>query len=183
MQITVVGRHFEISEPIKKYVDKKILKLEKFDSKIKGAHVILEVQKISHLAEVTLFLKDFKLTATEESRDMYASVDKAVDSLQKQLLKLRDRIKDHRARNAPKRFAFFDKFLKGGHSGEKPVAEKKANVIKREFQPKPMSLDEACMELEIFKDNFLVFRNANTEQINVVYKREDGDYGLIEAER
>ena len=59
----------------------------------------------------------------------------------------------------------------------------KRQVIKREFQPKPMSLDEACMELELFKDNFLVFRNANTEQINVVYKREDGDYGLIEAER
>ncbi len=182
MQITVVGRHFEISEPIKKYVDKKILKLERFDAKIKEAHVILEIQKVSHIAEITLFLKDFKLTATEESRDMYASIDKVLANLQKQLLRVREKIKDHQAKRAARRFVFFNKFFKGRPEGEAASAEKKAKVIRREFQSKPMSVDEACMELELFKDNFLVFRDAKTERINVVYKREDGDYGLIEAE-
>jgi len=102
MQLTVVGRHFGVTEPIKKYVDGKLLKLEKFSRKIKETHVILEVQKFRHIAEITLYLKYNKLTATEESRDMYASIDLAVGNLHKQLLKLRDRLKEHRPRRGNK---------------------------------------------------------------------------------
>ena len=179
MQITVVGRHFEVTEPIKKYVDAKLLRLEKFSEDIKEAHVILEVQKFRHVAEITLYLKYFKLTATEESRDMYASIDNALGSLHKQLLKLRDRIKEHKARRIAGRSIIFGERLKAERGLKVLQKEKKAKVIKREFQTKPMSVDEACMELELFKDNFLVFRNSQTEDINVVYKREDGNYGLI----
>ncbi|MDD5449123.1 MAG: ribosome-associated translation inhibitor RaiA [Candidatus Omnitrophica bacterium] len=167
MQITVVSRHFDATEAVKKYVDSKLLKLEKYAKKIKGAHVILEVQKFRHIAEITLFLKYFKLTAIEESRDMYSSIDNALGSLHKQLLKLRDRIKEHKPRTR------FEK------AAALPQKEKKEKVITRQFQPKPMSIDEACMELDLFNDNFLVFRNAETEAINVAYKREDGNYGLI----
>lgn len=102
MRITVAGRHFGVTEPIKKYVDAKLFKLDKFSDKIKEAHVVMEVQKIRHIVEITLFMKDFKLTATEESRDMYASIDKALGSLHKQLLKLRDRLKEHKARGGQK---------------------------------------------------------------------------------
>jgi putative sigma-54 modulation protein len=105
MQITIVGRHFDVTEPIKKYVDGKLLKLEKFSHKIKEAHIVLEVQKFRHIAEIVLYLKDFRLTATEESRDMYASIDKALGSLHKQLLKLRDRIKEHKARGKERPWA------------------------------------------------------------------------------
>lgn len=110
MQITVVGRHFDVTGPIKTYVDTKLLKFEKYANKIKEAHVILEVQKIRHIAEITLYLKGFKLMATEESRDMYASIDKALGSLHKQLLKLRDRLKEHKARRATRKSFFFSKF-------------------------------------------------------------------------
>jgi putative sigma-54 modulation protein len=102
MRITVVGRHFEVTGPIKKYADGKLLKLDRFSNQIKEAHVVLEVQKVRHIAEITLFMKDFKLTATEESRDMYASIDEAVGNIHKQLLKLRDRLKEHRARGGRK---------------------------------------------------------------------------------
>ncbi len=182
MQITVVGRHFDVTEPIKKYMDSKLLRLEKFSEKIKEAHAILEVQKFRHIAEITLYLKYFKLTATEESRDMYASIDKALGSLHKQLLKLRDRIKEHKARRGPGKSELFAEVFKFEQGSKASQKEKKAKVIRREFQPKPMSVDEACMELELFKDNFLVFRNSQTEDINVVYKREDGNYGLIAPE-
>jgi putative sigma-54 modulation protein len=102
MQITVVGRHFGVTEPIKKYVDGKLIKLDRYSSKIKEAHVVLEVQKIRHIAEITLYMKGFKLTATEESHDMYASIDMALGNLHKQLLKLRDRLKEHKARGSQK---------------------------------------------------------------------------------
>ncbi|MCX5716171.1 MAG: ribosome-associated translation inhibitor RaiA [Candidatus Omnitrophica bacterium] len=168
MQITVVGRHFDVTEPIKKYADSKLFKFEKYTDKIIEAHVMLEVQKFRHMAEITLFLKDFKLTSREESRDMYASIDAAVNSLHKQLLKLRERIKEHKGKRAVQKLI-------------EPLLPKdrKKKVIERLFPTKPMSVDEACLELDLFKDNFLVFRNSDTEEINVIYKREDGNYGLI----
>ena len=176
-----MGRHFDVSEPIKKYVDKKLLKFEHFTDTIKEAHFILEVQKVRHIAEITLYLKDVKLTATEESRDMYASIDKTLGSLHNQLLKLRERTKGHKDRRLVRKFSFLTKFFRGAPEEEEvsPSAGK-AQVIKREFQPKPMSVDEACEELELFKDAFLVYRDAKSEKINVVYKREDGNYGLID---
>ncbi|MBI4335778.1 MAG: ribosome-associated translation inhibitor RaiA [Candidatus Omnitrophica bacterium] len=179
MQITVVGRHFEVTEPIKRYADEKLLKLERFSEKIKEAHTVLEVQKIRHIAEITLYLKYFKLTATEESRDMYAAIDKATGNLHKQLLKLRDRIKEHRDRRVSGKASLFKEFLKLGPQDLGTEKQKKPKVIRRPFQPKPMSLDEACLELDLFHENFLVFRNSETEGINVLYKREDGNYGLI----
>ena len=178
MQITVVGRHFDGTEPIKKYADRKLLRLERFSGKIKEIHVILEVQKFRHIAEISLHLKDIKLMATEESRDMYASIDKAVGNLQKQLSRLTERMKEHRLRRSLRKIYFFGRFF--GTPGEPEARQgKKTAVIKREFQPKPMSVEEACLELDLFKENFLVFRNSDTEAINVIYKRDDGDYGLI----
>ena len=181
MQITVVGRHFNVTEPIKKYVDSKLLKLERYAKKIKEAHVVLEVQKFRHIAEITLYLKYFKLTATEETRDMYASIDKALGSLHKQLLKLRDRIKEHKPRGASKKSLLFSGIFRD-YEPKASQKEKKAKIIKRTFQSKPMSVDEACMELELFKDNFLAFRNSETEDVSIIYKREDGNYGLIVPE-
>lgn len=182
MQITVVGRHFAVTEPIKKYVDNKLLKLERYADKIKEAHVILEVQKFRYIAEITLYLKYFKLTATEESRDMYASIDNALGSLHKQLLKLRDKIKEHKARRVSRKSVLFGEMFPDTQIVKTLEKDKKKKVIKRAIQPKPMSIDEASMELELFKDNFLVFKNADTETINVIYKREDGNYGLIAPE-
>jgi len=180
MRIAVVGRHFDVTEPIKKYVDGKLLKLDRYAKNIKEANAILEVQKFRHIAELTLSLKQAKLTATEESEDMYVSIDKAVDSLHKQLLKFRERAKEHKARKISPKTLFG--FLFQGRSGKAYDKDKRPNVITRRFQSKPMSIEEASLELDLFKDDFLVFRNSETDMINVIYKREDGDYGLIVPE-
>lgn len=181
MQITVVGRHFDVTEPIKKHVDGKIIKLEKYADKIKEAHIMLSVEKFRHIAEITLYLKDFKLVATEESRDMYASIDKALDNLHRQLLKLRDRVKEHRGRRVARKSLMLGAFFKKVAS-RISGRETKPRVIEMPLQTKPMSVDEACAELEVFKENFIVFRNAQTDKINVVFKRKDGDYGFIAPE-
>lgn len=179
MQITIVGRHFDVTEPIKRHVNKKLLKLERYAQKLREAHVILEIQKFRHIAEVTLYLKYVKLTATEESGDMHSSIDKVLGNLHKQLLKLRGRLKEHRGRRGIGKAIFFNELSKSEETGRDTQKEKKARIIKRRFQPKPMSIDEACMELDLFKDNFLMFRDSQTEKINVIYKREDKNYGLI----
>ncbi|NQU74056.1 MAG: ribosome-associated translation inhibitor RaiA [Candidatus Omnitrophica bacterium] len=181
MQITIVGRHFDVTEPIKRHVNKKLLKLERYAQKLREAHVILEIQKFRHIAEVTLYLKYVKLTATEESGDMHSSIDKVLGNLHKQLLKLRERLKEHRGGGIGKAM-FFSELFKSEEAGRDTQKEKKGRVIKRRFQPKPMSVEEACMELDLFKDNFLMFRDSQTEKINVIYKREDENYGLIVPE-
>ncbi|MFH1848381.1 MAG: ribosome-associated translation inhibitor RaiA [Candidatus Omnitrophota bacterium] len=178
MRLTVVGRHFNATEPIKKYVDKKLLKLDRFARKIKEAHAILEVQKIRHIAEVTLYLKNAKLTAMEETGDMYASVDNAVANLQKQLVRLSDKIKRTKKRRSDRKYKetaldiFRDKT-------EESAAERPPRVIQRSVSAKPMSVEEACMELDLFKESFLVFKEADSGKTNIVYKRDDGNYGLI----
>jgi putative sigma-54 modulation protein len=100
MQVVVTGRHFDVTEGIKAHINDKIAKLGKFHQNLLEAHVILEVSKFRHTAEITVVGKQMKFTATETTSDMYASIDAAIDSLDKQLRKLHDRVKEHRVRSS-----------------------------------------------------------------------------------
>ena len=98
MEIDISGRHFHVTEPLKEYVDDKLRKIEKYSLKLESAHVILEVQKFHHIAEVTLRGKNLRLAAKEQSADMYAAFDKCFGNVQLQLRRQHDRVKDHKAR-------------------------------------------------------------------------------------
>ncbi len=98
MEIDISGRHFHISEPIKQYVTEKILKLDKYDMKLESVHVILEVQKFHHISEITALGKNLRVTAKEESIDMYAAFDKSFGTMQLQFGKQHEKVKDHKAR-------------------------------------------------------------------------------------
>ena len=98
MEIDVSGRHFQVTEALKDYVIEKVAKLEKYSLKIESVHVILEVQKFHHVAEITLLGKNLRLTAKEESSDMYAAFDNSFGNIQLQIRKVHDRVKDHKAR-------------------------------------------------------------------------------------
>lgn len=98
MEIDISGRHFHVSEPIKQYVTEKILKLDKYRMKLESVHVILEVQKFHHMAEITALGKNLRVTAKEESIDMYAAFDKSFGTMQLQFGKQHEKIKDHKAR-------------------------------------------------------------------------------------
>lgn len=100
MNIVITGRHFDVTNPIKVYAAEKISKLDKFFPKILDAHVILSVEKYRHIAEITLNGKHLSVTAKETTADMYASIDKALESIDKQLRKFSERIKDHRRKKA-----------------------------------------------------------------------------------
>ena len=98
MEIDITGRHFKVTEPLKEYIDSKVRKLDKYSLKIESMHVILGVQKFHHIAEITLLGNNLRLTAKEESADMYAAFDKCFGIAQLQLARQHDRRKDHKAR-------------------------------------------------------------------------------------
>jgi len=98
VEIDISGRHFHVTEALKDYVAEKVTKLEKYSLKIESVHVILEVQKFHHVAEITLLGKNLRLTAKEDSADMYAAFDNSFGSIQLQIRKVHDRVKDHKAR-------------------------------------------------------------------------------------
>ena len=98
MEIDVSGRHFQVTPPLKKYALEKIGKLEKYSLKLESVHVIFEVQKIRHIAEITVLGKNLRLTAKEDSQDMYAAFDECFGNIQLQLSRQHDRVKDHKAR-------------------------------------------------------------------------------------
>lgn len=177
MNIIITGRHFDITEGIKSHVNGKIAKLDKFFTKILEAHVILAVEKFRHITEITLAGKDLKITATETTSDMYASIDKAVESLDKQMRKFHERLREHKIKGAHKAEV---KAVKSAYktSGENINFAPEIVEVKS-FSEKPMSVEEAMEELKILNKEFLVFRNSDDETINVIYKRKDGNFGLI----
>ncbi len=98
MEIDISGRHFHVTEALKDYLIEKVKKLEKYSLKIESVHVILEVQKFHHVAEITLLGKNLRLISKEESSDMYAAFDNSFGNIQLQIRKVHDRVKDHKAR-------------------------------------------------------------------------------------
>ncbi|MFA5148410.1 MAG: ribosome-associated translation inhibitor RaiA [Candidatus Omnitrophota bacterium] len=183
MQVVVTGRHFDVTEGIKAHISSKIEKLNQFHQNILEAHVILEVSKFRHIAEMTAIGKHMKLTATESTTDMYASIDKAIDSLDNQLRKLHDKVKEHRVRNSSGRIKDIATRIwgiKDYWKAEKPASGPRIVETKRVAE-KPMSVEEAVEELKISMGEFIVFRNADDNKVEVVYKRKDGDFGLIKA--
>lgn len=178
--ITITGRHFVVTEPIKQYVYQKLERLlEKYPLKLVEAHVMLTQEKYRHTAETTLVGKHLRFTASERTEDMYASIDKLIDNIHKQLGRYHERIKTHRTKRS------LQAMVTGtAHPPEAdPEATNRPRIIRtRAFATKPMLVEEAALELGITENSFLVFRNADNDKVSVLYKRTDGHYGLIEPD-
>lgn len=183
MNIVITGRHFDVTEPIKAHANDKISKLDKFLTKLLEAHVILSVEKFRHIAEITVIGKNLKVTSTEITSDMYASIDKAVGSLEEQLRKHHDKTRAHNAKESRKIKDLALKSIsaiRGYFRGERDTATQRI-VETKGVAEKPMSAGEAVEEMNISKSEFMVFRNSEDDRINVIYRRKDGDFGLIKT--
>jgi len=181
MQITVTFRHMETSPAVKKYAEEKISRVKKYLPDVIDAHVILSVEKIRHHAEITIVTNGITIYAEDETSDMYAAIDAVIDKIERQVKKYRDKITrkkalHHNAKEARLRMQIF-----APDSFEAQDEAAASVVVKNEnFFAKPMSIDEAAMQMDLMHNNFLVFTNAKSEHINVIYRRKDGNYGLIE---
>ena len=172
MNIAFAFKNFEPSDHLKKYASRRFGKLGRFVSKSEtiGMTVNLSVDKFRHKAEVHFVGDSISLSAVEQSEDMYATVDMILDKLEAQIKKHSEKMKEKR-RGAP--------IAPGGASGD---SGGRSIIGEDKFVAKPMFLDEAAMQLEQLKDeNFLVYLDAETYRVNVLYRRKDGDFGLIDA--
>ena len=180
--VKVTGRHLQITPAINDYVTRKIESLHLDYPKIIEAHVILEVEKYRHSAEVVLVCSNhITIEAYEETDDMYAAIDAVTDKVTRQMLKYKTRLmRKHRPRKD------IVHHLEEHVLESEPVELEEENgahhpVVRTERYPvKPMFIDEAVLQLEMSHKQFLVFLNARNSRVNVLYRRRTGDYGLIE---
>lgn len=195
--VKVTGRHLHITPSINDYVTRKIEGLHLDYPRIIEAHVILEVEKYRHSAEVILVCSNhITIEACEETNDMYAAIDAAVDKICRQMRKYKTRLmKRHRPRKdivkhleehvlepEPVPVVLNGKNGKNGvHEQHDDAEEHHHPVVRSERYPvKPMYIDEAVLQLEMSTRQFLVFLNARSSRMNVLYRRKTGDFGLIE---
>lgn len=179
MQIQVTFRHVEPSEAVKEYAREKVGRLQKYLDGPIEANVTLTVEKHRHDADVTLLASGLKIHGRETTGDLFSALDLVTDKLEKQVKRYREKLKNV-GRNSRK-------------SGEMPfkvdiydaesLVEPQPRIVKsKKLTAKPMDADEAAMQLDLSDDDFLVFLNARTETLNVIYRRGDGNFGLIEPQ-
>lgn len=176
MNVAFTFKNFEASEHLKKYAQRRFEKLAWFVENKDNLeiHVILSIDRFRQKTEVVLTADNVNISAMEESDDMYSSIDLVQSKLETQLKKHNDKLKEQRriARNA----AHIDVFAYHTE-GE---GEERSIVGSDQFVAKPLLIDEAALQLENLDYEFLVFLNAETERINVMYRRRNGDFGLID---
>jgi len=174
LQVQVRGRNMEVTSALKEYVEKRVGKLSRYLDGISEAQVTLTVEKGSHRVEVTIPINSMILRGEEATQDMYASVDLVVEKLEKQVRKYKGKLLRRMGKTAGET---------EGLPAPGGTAENGPQLVRtKRFAMKPMSIDEAVLQMNLLGHNFFVFTNAETEQVNVLYKRKDGNYGLIEPE-
>ncbi len=177
MQVTTTFRHLEPSEALKSYADEKLERVKKYIDEPIVAQVFMTVEKIRHTAEVTITAKGITIKASEETNDMYSAVDAVVDKIERQLRRYKERIKAHKPASETR-----DRQVKKSIVAAESIEKSQEPVVIRTktFNIKPMSVDEAVMQMDLLHKDFLVFTDAVTDGISVIYRRKDGNYGLIE---
>jgi putative sigma-54 modulation protein len=170
MQVMVTFRRVEPTEGLRQYAEEKMRRVHKFLRRPIDAHVILSVLKHRHIAEVQVSANHLNITATEETDDLYSAIDLAMSKLERQIKKRVAKVKDHKGADITATAA-----APANGPSESLICTERVAL-------KPMSVDEAIMHLRMRKNDFLLFKNAATETLNVVYRRKDGNYGLIEPE-
>ncbi|HBC96281.1 MAG TPA: ribosome-associated translation inhibitor RaiA [Clostridium sp.] len=174
MKITVTGKNIVITDALKNAVVKKLSRLDKYFNPDVEAHATLSVQKNRQKIEVTIPFNGVILRGEVESGDMYASIDLVLDKLEKQIRKQKTKLLK-RNNSESLRFQFIP--------DDKGEDEEEHKIVRtKKFAMKPMSSEEAVLEMELLGHNFFVYRDAENGEVNVVYKRRDGNYGLIEPE-
>ena len=173
MKFIISGKNIEVTEGLKTAVEEKIGKLDKYFTEDTEIHVTLSTQKDRQKIEVTIPMKGNIVRAEQESNDMYVSIDLVEEIIERQLRRYKTKIIERQQAtvNLSKEFI------------EEEVDDEEIKIVRtKRFAVKPMDVEEACVQMELLGHNFFVFRNAETDEVNVVYKRKGNTFGLIEPE-
>ena len=174
MRITISGKNIELTEGLKQAVEEKLSKLEKFFKPDTDVYVTLSVEKDRQKIEVTIPAKGHVIRSEQVSNDMYVSIDLVEEVIERQLRKYKNKLVDQQQTAASLSKAFVEEEI---HDDDE------IKIIRsKRFAMKPMDPEEACIQMDLLGHNFYVFRNAETDEVNVVYKRKGNTFGLIEPE-
>lgn len=171
MKVTITGRHLKLDDDIRVHAEEKVRKAETYFDRIIEAHMVLSAEKHRRIAEVTLNAKRVTFHAREETESLQASIDGVMEKVDTQIRRYKEKLRDRKHQ------------AKEMISSVEEDSETEPQVIKvSKFAPKPMTIQEAVMQMTSSRDDFLMFSNSRTNQVNVVYKRKDGNYGWIEPD-
>jgi putative sigma-54 modulation protein len=187
MRVDITGRHIELTPALREFAEEKLAKLERLLDGAIEAHVVLSIIKHRHIAEIQIKSRSAVLSGTEETDDLYVSISEVVDKLERQAQKHKEKIHDHKHRRGPRDpsvTAAIEAQVAEAEGGEEPPStDPRPRIVhSRRYTVRPMSAEDAVMELEASDDQLLVFREARSERINVLFRQKDGNYGLIDAE-
>ncbi len=189
MQLNITFRHLDPIDSLKEYAREKVERAHKYLDRAGEAHVVLSLERHLHHADITITSGAFVLRGRERSEDMYASIDLAMDKIERQLRRYKERLKHHHGKDRVHHRQGLLNQVKVRYDivavpdPEKAAPEDTSPRIIRtnEFLAHPMTVDDAVMQMDLMNNDFLVFTNAESKEMNVVYRRKDGHYGLIEA--
>lgn len=174
MNLVISGKNLDITEGLRSAIEEKIGKLERYFTDTTEVHVTLSTEKNRQKIEITIPMKGSIIRAEEVSSDMYVSIDLVKEVIERQLRKYKNKLidKEQNAAHLSQSFIEADDF-----------EDEDIQIIRsKKFAMKPMDPEEACVQMELIGHNFFVFRNSETDEVNVVYKRKGNTYGLIEPE-
>lgn len=185
--IQITGRHLQVTESMKDYAREKISKIERFNHRISEINVIMDVQKLDHRVEIIVKTGNLKMKSSASTSDMYASIDKAVEKLEAQVLRYKSKMQDHHAKTHPAVDMTIDVIQP--QQDDEEIEE--LDHIKTPFKPyhvvqqevisvKTLTFDEAIFKMEFSDAPFMIFKNEADQKLKIIYRNKDGNYGIIE---
>lgn len=196
-KIHVTGRDVLVTDAMKDYAIEKLSKIERFTSRIIDVHVTMDIQKLDHRVDIVIKVDHIKIKSSATSTDMYASLDRAVEKIERQLRRYKTRIREHTAKpvnivdlkvNVYKRpedeeLEDFNIDIEDQNREDMVERYRPHEIVKQETVPlKTLTFDEAVMKMELSLDSFLLFRHEEDQKLKVIYRRDDENYGVIEVE-
>lgn len=193
-RITIFGKNVLVTEAMKNYAIEKLSKIERFHTHIMDVHIIMDIQKLEHSVSIILKFEHFTIKVQATSSDMYASIDKAIERLRTQISRWKDRIQEHNKKKIPiidmqvnvihRPYNEVEEFnLEIEHENKKGHSFHAHKIIGKETLPlKKLTAEEAVMKIELSGDDFLIFKGEEDQKLKVIYRRPDGNYGIVETE-
>ncbi len=175
MQVNVIGRHIEITDALRQYATEKFNRLDKYLPKLVQVVITLSVvKKVHHIAEASIKSNGVLIQASEETEEMYSAIDLLIEKIERRVRRYKEKLVDHKHQTGKTEAA----------AASSHPEDRIPQIIKtKRFDLKPMQPEEAVMQMELLDKDFFIFSNATSGQVNVIYKRKDGNVGLIEPAR
>jgi len=186
MHVDITGRQIEVTPALREFAEEKLVKLERLLDGPLEVHVVLAIEKHRHVAEIQVKARNAFFSGSHETGDLYVSIAEVADKLERQALKHKEKMHAHKQRKGP-RMPEVAAAIEANANPETPVAPEPAAISPRivrssPYRAKPLSPEDAALELDAGREDLLVFRNAETEEVNVIYRQKDGNFGLVEPE-